>query len=105
MTPATFGPIQMAHRACTGARLTCGTSQPGIAGSFEGTGLAVVVRGAPRAPAHVTVIRGTLDLIFQSAFPQGGGVKQAMLPLPGRRAMDVCELLAGGSSERPCPVR
>ena len=63
---ATFAPcepIQTAHRACTGTRLTCGTSPPGSSRFFRGYGLCHDFARRHRAPAHVRAIRGTLVLM------------------------------------------
>jgi len=44
---------------------------------------------SPRAPAYVKVFGEPSTLVTALvALPQGGGVKQAMLPMPGPRAMD-----------------
>ena len=61
-----------------------------VAGLFEGTAFVVTVRGAPEPQPMWGRLGEPSSYCYdpRSAFPQGGGVKRAMLPLPGRRAMD-----------------
>ena len=107
-TLALFGPIQIAHRACKEVRLTRGTSPPGVSRFNRGYGLCHSLVRSPRVPAHARAITGTLVFLSRPSVRlsarRRGEASHATL---ARAASHGCfgELLAGGSSERPCPVR
>ena len=67
-----------------------GLHRRAMASLFEGTALSRGARGAPEPQPVWGPSRGPSSYGYdpRSAFPQGGGVKRAMLPLPGRRAMN-----------------
>ena len=72
-------------------RLACygGFHNRAVADLFKGMALAVTSEEPPR-PSSCEGDQGNPRLIVTTlvALSQGGGVKRAMLPLPGRRAMD-----------------
>ena len=108
---ATFAPcepIQTAHRACKGAFLTCRTSPPGGSQLIRGCGSLPRHARSPRVPAHVRAITGTLVFLSRPSVRlsarRRGEASHATLAWAGSCGC-FDELLAGGSSERPCPVR
>ena len=90
------------------AHLTHGISLPGGSRFIRGYGLCRNRARSPRAPAHVRAIRGTLVLLLRPSVCLSARRRDdASHATLARAASHGCfgELLAGGSSERPCPVR
>ena len=69
--------------------MTHGFHNQAIADLFEDTALAMSCEEPP-SPGMCEGIQGNprFSVTTLVALPQGGGVKQAMLPMPGPRAMD-----------------